>query len=80
MHTTATTKGQIVIPAEIRKSLGIQKGTRIQVEYNKENGTILLRPITAAHVRRLRGSIKGLDLLGELERERETDRSREDRT
>ena len=78
MHTTATTKGQISIPAAIRKKFGITKGTRVTVEVDERNGTIVLKPITAAHIARLRGSLQGTDVVGELERERALDRERED--
>lgn len=78
MYTTATTKGQIIIPAQIRKKFGIIKGTRVAVEVDESNGTIVLRPITASHIARLRGSLEGVDLVGELERERALDRERED--
>jgi AbrB family looped-hinge helix DNA binding protein len=35
METTATAKGQIVIPASVRRKLGIKEGTRIQIEINE---------------------------------------------
>lgn len=45
MNTTiVTTKGQIVIPAEIRKKYGIVVGTKIR--FDEEDGEIKLVPIT----------------------------------
>ena len=79
MHTTATTKGQVIIPAEVRRKLGITKGTRFRVEFDEAEGTITLRPVTADSIRRLRGSLKGTDLTGDLARERARDRDREDK-
>jgi AbrB family looped-hinge helix DNA binding protein len=56
-HTTATVKGQVLIPAPLRKKYGIKKGTRIFV--GEENGHIFLQPITPAFIRSLRGLSKG---------------------
>ena len=40
---TVTSKGQLTLPARIRASLGIRKGTRLQVKV--EDGEILLTPV-----------------------------------
>ena len=45
METTATSKGQIVIPSSVRRKLGIKEGTRIQVEIDEEAKEIILKPI-----------------------------------
>lgn len=70
METTATTKGQIVIPSSIRRKLGIRSGTRIQVELDDANSRIILRPITRELVHSLRGKLKGKGLLKELSAEK----------
>lgn len=57
MQTTATRKGQIVIPGELRRKYGIKEGTRIRVE--DEDTRIVLTPITPEYVHRLRGTLKG---------------------
>ncbi len=57
METTATTKGQIVIPAGLRKKYGIKDGTRIHILDDGER--IILQPITHEYIRSLRGSLKG---------------------
>ncbi|HXG49122.1 MAG TPA: AbrB/MazE/SpoVT family DNA-binding domain-containing protein [Methylomirabilota bacterium] len=51
-----TTKGQVVIPQRLRKQFDIQDGTKAVVQATPEG--ILLKPVTAATVRRLRGILK----------------------
>src|SRR5260221_131730 len=52
-----TVKGQVVIPRWLRKDFEINEGTRAVVY--KHNDHIVLKPLTAQHYRRLRGSLKG---------------------
>jgi len=52
-----TTKGQIVIPARFRREFQIEEGTKASISVTREG--ILLRPITRAYIRSLRGSLKG---------------------
>jgi AbrB family looped-hinge helix DNA binding protein len=51
-----TTKGQVVIPAWLRKQFQIEDGTRAIVQASPEG--ILLKPVTAVTIRRLRGILK----------------------
>ncbi len=51
-----TTKGQIVIPLRLRKQFQIEDGTKAVVQATPEG--ILLKPVTAATIRRLRGILK----------------------
>lgn len=51
--STITQKGQIVIPAEIRKKLDLKKGTRIS--FTEEKGKIVLQPITDEYIDSLIG-------------------------
>ena len=44
METCATSKGQIVIPAKLRRKFGFKAGTRIHV--SEECSRIVLQPIT----------------------------------
>jgi AbrB family looped-hinge helix DNA binding protein len=74
METYATTKGQIVIPAPLRKKYGITKGTRIVVV--DKGDEIVLRPITDEYIKNLRGSLKGTDALQVLMEERKKDKAR----
>ncbi len=68
-----TVKGQVVIPRWLRKDFEIGEGTRAVVY--KYNDHIVLKPITAQHYRRLRGSLKGTKamevFMSERKRERE---------
>ena len=51
-----TTKGQVVIPANLRRQFHIQEGTRAIVEATPEG--ILLKPVTRHAITRLRGILK----------------------
>jgi AbrB family looped-hinge helix DNA binding protein len=55
--TTVSTKGQFVIPSEMRAALGIKPGTRIAV--TQEESRIVLEPVTAELVDKTRGMLKG---------------------
>jgi AbrB family looped-hinge helix DNA binding protein len=71
---TVTSKGQLVIPAKLRKKFGIRKGTRVSV--TEEGNHLVLQPITPAYIRSLRGILKGDGsamkyLLQERKRDRE---------
>jgi AbrB family looped-hinge helix DNA binding protein len=75
METIATTKGQIVIPSKIRNKLGIKVGTRIQIELNEKEQSLILRPITRQYIHMLRGKLKGKGLVKALmaEKKRESE-------
>ena len=75
MEFYATVKGQIVIPAELRRKYGIKAGTKITVIDNGE--TIILKPVTEETLRRLQGSLKGKGVLKALMDERRSDAERE---
>ncbi len=51
-----TTKGQVVIPLRLRKQFEIEDGTRAMVQATPDG--ILLKPVTAALIRRGRGILK----------------------
>jgi AbrB family looped-hinge helix DNA binding protein len=51
--TSVTTKGQIVIPAKIRRKFGIKGGTQVFV-YEKD-GEIIVKPITDEYIENLAG-------------------------
>jgi AbrB family looped-hinge helix DNA binding protein len=63
MIATITTKGQIVIPIEIRRKLGLVCGSQVKVE--EKDGVILLKPTGKAVFSKLKGSINE-DLLSDL--------------
>jgi AbrB family looped-hinge helix DNA binding protein len=73
-----TSKGQLVIPAKIRRKLGIKPGTKICfVEREHE---ILFQPLTKEHIRNLAGMLKSsTSATAELLKERKLDREREDK-
>lgn len=74
METYSTIKGQIVIPAPLRKKYGITEGTRIVITDNGRE--IILRPITREYLKSLRGSLKGNKALEVLMEERAKDKKR----
>lgn len=55
-ETTITSKGQLVIPAEIRRRYGIKPGQKFKVL--EEEGTIRLIPIITMKLEDARGSLK----------------------
>lgn len=68
-----SSKGQLVIPARLRRQLGIRKGTR--VSFSVQDGRLIVRPITAEFIHSLRGSLKGgSSALDYLLKERKRDR------
>lgn len=83
MVTTATSKGQIVIPSTVRKKMGIKKGTQILISMDDSEHTIILRPITGDAVRKFRGIFKmknkNESVLDALTKERQKDREKEEK-
>ena len=55
--STVTTKGQLVIPAKLRRKYAIHEGT--QVAFVEEENRLVLQPLTPEFVSSLRGSLKG---------------------
>ena len=72
METTATSKGQIVIPSSIRRRLGIKEGTLIKIE--EKGNEIILKPITREYVHSLRGKLRGKGLMKALMAEKKRER------
>ncbi len=60
-YTTLSTKGQIVIPAEIRDQMKLSAGTKLSIQ--RDGQTLILRPITPEFIDSLCGSTKGLGKL-----------------
>ena len=68
--STISTKGQFVIPAEMRTSLGIKPGTRIAV--TQDGSRIVLEPVSEELVDKTRGMFRGKpSLSAELKRQRQ---------
>lgn len=74
METIATKKGQIVIPSKIRRQFEIKEGTRIQIDINEKDHSIILKPITREYINSLRGKFKGKGLMKELMEEKKRER------
>ncbi len=55
--SVVTSKGQLVIPARLRKRFGIKKGTL--VAFVENDGHMIVQPVTPEFIRSLRGSLKG---------------------
>jgi AbrB family looped-hinge helix DNA binding protein len=71
--SVVTSKGQLVVPARLRRRFGIKRGTL--VAFLEDDGRVVLQPVTREFIRGLRGSLKGGPsalkvLLGERQRER----------
>ena len=62
-----SSKGQLVIPASIRKKLHIRPGTVFEV--HQRSGQIILKPKRETAVERLYGALKGEAVLDALEQE-----------
>ncbi len=75
METYVTVKGQIVIPAALRRKYGIKNGTKIIV--TDVGGAILLKPVTEQYLRNLQGSLKGKGGLKTLSEESRKEREKE---
>ncbi|BDP41047.1 hypothetical protein DAETH_10160 [Deinococcus aetherius] len=45
MRTTLTSKGQLTLPVEVRKKLGLGQGTQLEVSVN-DAGQVVMTPIT----------------------------------
>lgn len=74
METVTTSKGQVVIPAKIRRKLGIKEGTHIQIDLDEANKRIILTPVTREYVDGLRGKYKGKGLMKALKAEKEQEK------
>lgn len=74
METYATVKGQIVIPATLRRKYGIKNGTKIIV--TDVGDAIVLKPVTEQYLKSLQGSLKGKGGLKTLMDERRNDKEK----
>jgi AbrB family looped-hinge helix DNA binding protein len=75
METYSTIKGQIVIPAALRRKYGIKNGTKIII--TDDGDSIILKPVTEQYLRNLQGSLKGKGVLKALLDGRREDQERE---
>ncbi len=66
MDVSMTTRGRIVIPAQVRRVFGMKKGTRVQLDVDEQTHRIILIPITRKYIQSLCGRYKGEGLLKAL--------------
>jgi AbrB family looped-hinge helix DNA binding protein len=72
-----TTKGQLVIPARIRRKLGIKPGTKVC--FVERDNEILFQPVTKEYIRGVCGMLKSTtSVTDELLSERKKDKQREE--
>jgi AbrB family looped-hinge helix DNA binding protein len=77
LSATFTSKGQLVVPAELRRKHGIEAGTRVKF-LEDQFGRIVLQPITEHYVDRVMGCLAaGPDLLENWEVEHREEGGRE---
>ena len=58
MIANATVKGQVVIPAELRKKYKIKKGSKVNI-YEGEGNVIIIRPLPEDPIEASKGMLKG---------------------
>ena len=78
MRSTAviSSKGQIVIPANLRKRYRLREGTTIV--FQEERGRLVLEPNNFEAIYALQGSLNEFPMEASLEEERRAERKRED--
>jgi AbrB family looped-hinge helix DNA binding protein len=77
LSATFTSKGQLVVPAELRRKHGIEAGTRVNF-IEDQFGRIVLQPVTEEYVDRVMGCLAdGPDLLAEWKKEHRNEGKRE---
>jgi AbrB family looped-hinge helix DNA binding protein len=78
-RTVVSSKGQVVVPAELRELLGLSKGT--PATWTEEKGRLVLTPITEKMLDEIMGFLKPRpgepSMFEELFAERERERRRE---
>jgi len=78
-RTVISSKGQVVIPAELREQLGLQKGTA--ASWTEQNGRLVLTPLTERLLDEIQGFLKPRpgepSMFDEIFKEREMERERE---
>jgi AbrB family looped-hinge helix DNA binding protein len=77
-RSTVSSKGQVIIPAEVRRRFGFKEGT--EVIFTEDNGRLILEPLSFHTIYQLQGTFKREpSALQLLEQERREEREREDR-
>ena len=74
--TVVTTKGQIVIPAKIRRRLNIKRGTRLYIE--ERGDELVIKAVTPGYFEKIAGVLQTKGKLSKaLLEERARDKERE---
>lgn len=74
---TTSPKGQVVIPIEIRKIIGLESGQKVSVELKGEE--IVIKPLPKDPIKSLRGKFAGgASMTQSLLQDRKEDKLRED--
>jgi AbrB family looped-hinge helix DNA binding protein len=74
MSSVISSKGQIVIPANLRKRYGLSEGTT--VVFQEDRGRLVLEPGNHTAIYALQGSLADFPLERDLAEERQADRRR----
>jgi AbrB family looped-hinge helix DNA binding protein len=78
-RTVISSRGQVVIPAELRQQLGLEKGTR--ATWSEDRGRLVLTPMTEKRLDEIMGFLKPAlgepSMFEEIFAERERERKRE---
>ena len=72
LYSQVSTKGQMVIPAELREALDLKPGTRVALQ--REGNTIVLHPLTDDFIDSIPGSLRGPSLGTLRERQHRDDK------
>jgi AbrB family looped-hinge helix DNA binding protein len=72
LYTSISSKGQLVIPAELREQMNLSAGTKVSIR--REGNALVVRPITPEFIDSLIGCTKGAG--AERERTHRDDKKR----
>jgi AbrB family looped-hinge helix DNA binding protein len=76
-ESTMTSKGQIVVPARLRRRYGLKPG--VKVYFIERNDEILFQPLTKEAIRKVHGMLASeTSVTGELLKERARDKEHEE--
>jgi AbrB family looped-hinge helix DNA binding protein len=76
MRTHVSSRGQVVIPQQIREQLQLKEGTELDVEVERDH-LVLRKAKSTADWRSWQGKFKGVDLAKALEEERRAEEVRD---
>lgn len=76
MRTHVSSRGQVVIPQQVRERLHLKEGTELDVEVERDH-LVLRKAKTSADWRTWQGKLKGVDLTKALKEERRAEESRD---